>query len=104
MKNKIDIHVDSVLIASILVAVAAVFAILWFSLKMRILFVEKKRTLLGRTNKNNDTEYQQGLSINRHDGFSKLSRNQSSSINYQSSVPSMNTQVQFFRIFDFFQH
>ena len=88
-----DFQIDSIIIASILVGIAAIFFILWLSLKIRILCVEKKRTILGRKSKNKDAEYQRGNSFARNDGFSKLSRNQSSSINYDSSVPSMNTQV-----------
>ena len=68
-------------------------AILWFSLKIRVLCVEKKSIILGEKIKNRDIEYQQGNPVVRNDGFRKLSRDQSSSNNYDSSVPSMNTQV-----------
>ena len=88
-----DFQINWMIIVSILVAVAAILFILLLSLKIRILCVEKKSTILGQKNKNKDAEYQQGHSIARNDGFSKLSRDQSSSINYDSSVPSMNTQV-----------
>ena len=96
-----NFQINSVIIASILIAVASIFFILWVSLKIRILCVEKKSTILGLKNKSKDAEYQQGHSIARNDGFSKLSRDQSSSINYQSSVPSMNTQVEILEYFRF---
>lgn len=84
------------IIDTIFIAIAVAIIVLYFSLKIRVLWVEKKNVILDSKTNNVYTDYEEAspnARDNESSAMSPVPRDQCSSSGYYSSVRSMNTQV-----------